>query len=345
MSDFLRDLQTLKALGPLCLEPDYVEAQPCLRVDLTCPGPLSKRPGNLDPFLEKAAALMQGSLTYYGAESEGTGFAASKGRKPNQDDIAQLARVSELMRIVERADAAEKEETKAHLRAQGVTPTDGPNWTPVDHGTLYLSDSSQEEESQSHIMLLGFGAWGISLSFSLDLALFKPQEILELAEGLLKSGFGTSASFGFAYNTVGSTSDTVQEKVYLPPTRRFRLLNMMCPGSCRPMRDEAGLIPINSWYQIDKICAAQNGLSEEALRSLDGQVHVLSEDDHGFFIKLYENPVLADLNEDTNLAPACALGAVLEPVFAKHPFAAAVPLGEQADCIAWLRRFGPEFAA
>lgn len=341
MSDFDRDLQALTEIGSVT-EGEFTHATPCLRIDMTCPAPMSARPARLDELLVKAHAIMSETITFYGGEGED--FAASKGRKPRASDIAQLTSLSTLMQRSQDADAEETKATIRSLQAQGIEPNLDAQYPPSDSGNLILADKFPVEESGDHIILRGNGAWGIAISFSLASVEAKKAEILNLIEEFLTSGFATTANAGFAFNTSDTSPLSFHETYYVPPTRRFRMLNMSNPAQCRFMHDDLGVVPINSWYWLDKKSAQQNGISHDDIRGLKGKVFELTESPNGFIIKLYAEPILGDLNHGFDQSPAFALGHLLDQAFNEPSSQRGIPMGEQADKVAWLRRFGPDFA-
>lgn len=341
MSDFDRDLETLAEIGPIS-EGEFCHATPCLRIDLTCPAPLSARPGRLDEPLVKALSIMDKSITFYGGEGEE--FAASKGRKARTSDKEQLQHLSKLMQRSENADYEETQATIRSLRAQGIEPNLDAMAPPSDSGNLILSDDFPVQMSANHIILRGNGAWGISVSFSLTNAQANKGDVLAIIEELMMSGIATSASAGFCYNTSDTLPLSFHETYYMPPTRRFRLLNTSNPAQCRFMHDDKGVVPLNSWYWLDKKNALRNGISEDAIRGLSDKVFDISETPDGFMIKLYPEPILGDLNQGFDPSSALAVGALLESAFKEPTALRGIPMGEQADKVAWLRRFGPDFA-
>jgi hypothetical protein len=342
MSDFDRDLATLYEIGRI-LDNDSCYATPCLRVDLTCPAPMSARPSAVDAFLVEAAGLMGEKLTVYAAE--GDGLNSSRGRKPRAADVKQLETFHEIMKRSELKDEAETLATIESLRAQGIEPNLEAMEPPMDCGNLLVTDVFPVHSSGNHIQLRGNGAWGISVSFALQTVLDHKAQVLDLIERFMLSGVATSASAGFAFNTEGSFPASFHELYYLPPTRRFRLLNMSAPSEVRFMFGEKGIVPINSWYWLDKKTAQDHAITAAMLAAVKVHVFGIEQNDNGWMIKLYEAPILGDLNAGFDAGPACALGQILDEALSERKIMGGVPLGDEADRIAWLRRFGPGFAA
>lgn len=340
---FARDLATLLLQGPIqnhVQDATYIHAMPCLRFDFTCPAPLAQRPADVDALFAQVASFLQGRLRTYGGEP---GFAASRGRKARQSDVDQLGRLSALMDQAALQDAQEKAQRKAALMASGNPPIEGPLWDPVDFGTLFLGDADRPRPSLcgTHVQLLGFGSWRGSISFDLELAASKAEQMFALVEALFLSGLAASASFGFAYNLDSGRGPAFCRHHYVPPTRRFALLTMTEPASIDVQFDDLGIAPIGAWYWIDKATAKRNGMREDQILALQPHIHQLIANDHGYLLKLYAAPVLGDLDRQDTLAPALALGKLLDPAIKAAPVLRGVGLGARDAQLAWLRRFAP----
>lgn len=317
LTPFDRDLRTLSEVGPIMFSGD-VKATPCLRLDLAFSGPIVKRPGRLGEFLSRAERLMRDSILFYGGSSR---FAASRGRKPKPSDFAQLAQIEKIMAL----------DTHVPTRSEDSLP---------EVGTLFLSDGFPEEESGNHILLRGTGGWSVSLSFSLVTIGAKGDDIFTLAEELMRTGVAESATFSFAYNTREDGHDSLAAAFYQPFAVKFPLLNLFAPGTIALRPYEHGILPIGSWYYLDHSVADEYGVSKRGFSKLEGRVHTLEDTGRGHFVKLYEKPILGGPDQESDLSPAFALGAILDPAFKKYPINNGVTIGDPADRIAWLTRFG-----
>lgn len=305
------DLRTLSDLTVTSEDGAYTLATPCVRADFLCEGPISGRPGKIDEILTRAAEIMDGEFTFYGSEGP---WSLSKKRKPKEADVAQLADTTRLLKAEEDKRRGEQQAVMEDLRKRGQEP-DPANFIARDGGTLCLSDKFPMGQSGSHIQLLGFSDWRISLSFSGALFAKERPRILSLIEDLFASGLPETGSFGFAMNSQLEVDGHARESL-LPLTRRFRLLSPIQAGTLKWTNiwdGRKGLYPINSWTYHDKALLAAHRITEGRMRALAKDVHEVRETDHGFLIKLYAEPSLGDVNADADLGPAHALGAVLGP--------------------------------
>lgn len=279
---------------------------------------------------------MESAFTFYGGSGA---FPASKGRKPRSSDLALPGQIAELMQRSYEADAEGCKARMAQLRDQGITP-DESAFMPHDHGTLFLGDAFPPDQSGNHIQLLGYGigGWRIGLSFALDTYQRHKNRVFALAEAVHGSGMPDTGCFGFAYNTARLT-EAHQLHHYQPLTRRFRMISMTESAQIDTQEDRPQLYPINSWVYLSKARAALCQISEDAVRGLEGQIHALHENDTGFLIKLFPEPILGDLHQTCDLAPARAVGKLFDRCYADRPIYRGISLGHQADILRWLRRF------
>lgn len=313
MTSFNHDIETLKALGPI-EEAGFVKGTYALRLDLHCPAPLHKRPAQLDPYLDRAAGIMGDALAFYAGEHA---FAYSAGRKSKAADVKQLGQLSAILQADHDENAAELATRRAQIEATG-TKTYDHHFQPVDSGTFYLGDRLPLGESGTHIQMLGFGAWALSLSFGLDLAASKTDEIMALATDIMASGIASSGGFGFAINPMDMPDD-MDERFLLGPTRRFAMLNPVAAAKLSfDPRVEMGIAPVACWYALEDEWARENGLDPDAIQAAtSGKVHSVTQTENGRLYKLWPTPVLADHHDGVDLSPAIALGAALAPAMEK----------------------------
>ena len=343
----MTDIETLHALGPIT-DGDFVRGTFAVRIDFHCPAPLHERPAPIDPFLERAAQIMGPALQHYGGEG---GFASSKGRKARASDIAQLGQVSHLMQAQFDMDVIEKTETRKSIEAATGQTTYDHNFRPVDSGNFFLGDRLPIEQSSTHIIMNGNGSWGISLSFGLEIYAQNQIAICQLAQDIFDSGIASSGNFGFAINVADQLPDDIANRLYLPPTRRFQMLNPVVPAGVRFLpKTEMGIAPIGCWYAIENDWAVENGLDPAKLTGVEKDVFSISETANGHLIKLWENPILGDAHDAPDMTPAIALSKYLRPALEnayridfndkKHTHSLnAIPVGTLADRWSFYTRF------
>ena len=315
----LRDCRTLIDLGPIT-EDDIVYGRFALRLDVFFQAPLHRRPAALGPYLTRAAEIMGPALAFYAAEEA---FHPSAGRKTRKDDLARLAEVDSVLKADFDRTATELAERRTQIEAATGQPTYDHHFVPVDAGNLYMGDAPAPGDSETHIMMSGTGAWSLSLSFGPSLVRDRAPDILALAQDIMTSGLPASGLFGFALNMRDLPPD-IDNRLFLPPTRRFAMLN---PIEARIMRFdrrfERGLAPIGCWTVLEDRWAAENGLDPEDLdRRMAGLAAEVVATSNGRLFKLWEVPTLADRHgakaaatdpANGDLAPAAALGAALAP--------------------------------
>lgn len=347
-NDHGRDLETLAALGRLGTDPDFPEATPCIRMEFTADCPLSALPPGLDDVLARAFDMIAPGATFYGAETtqRGLGFPPAKGRRPKPADRASLAGITALMAGVQAAHRAELDQRMAGLRAIGLSP-DPADFIDTDGGNLVLADAFPEHLAGNMIYLSGSTPWRVAISFSLPFYRDHAAEVAALAQALAATGAFDSGCYGFALNT-GEMRAEVAEDLILPMTRRFPLLN---PTNPRQMKltavdvdrdgDRRMLYPLGAWYFVSRRALARHGIDAAALHALAPAVHEVREHDHSFLIRLWDQPVLGDVNWQADLSPARAVTAALRQGFGNPLAGRAIgaAVGYEADRHRWYRRF------
>ena len=345
-----RDFKTLSDLNPVAENPDFPVATACVRIELSADGPLSSFPGMLDDILGRAYDLIEPTTTFYGAEQlHGLGFPPSRGRKPRTSDRASFANITALMAQVQAADKADSTERFEALLAMGQNPDAAAFVDPLDGGNAIITDAFPLHQSGSHILVSGPQPWRVSLSFSLPIWQKKHAEIMSIAEDLAATAVFDSGAFGFGLNP-GDTLQEVAERVFLPMTRRFRMLSVNDVRSMRLTRfggrtgaeyDARLVYPISSWFYISRACMARHKIAKADIDGLNGRVHEVVEHAHSYLIKLWPLPILGDVNWQADMAPARALARALEPGMRGEGWGglAGITVGYDADRIAWYRRF------
>lgn len=343
----MTDIETLRTLGPIT-DGDFVRGTFAVRIDFHCPAPLHKRPAQIDPFLERAAQIMGPALQHYGGES---GFASSKGRKVRASDIVQLGEVSSAMRTKFEEDVIEKAETRKSIEAATGQKTYGHNFIPIDSGNFFLGDRLPVEQSETHIILNGNGSWGVSLSFGLDVFAQNQNNICQLAQDIFNSGIALSGNFGYAVNVANQLPDDIAKRLYLPPTRRFQMLNPVVPAGIRFLpKAEMGVAPVGCWYCLEDDWAVENGLDPAKITNVAENVFSITKTANGHLVKLWEYPILGDAHDTPDMTPAIALSKFLGPALEnayrkdfddkKHTHNLnAIPVGTLADRWSFYTRF------
>lgn len=338
----MSDLETLRGLTLTSDDGRYTKATPCVRIDWLCDSPLSTRPDGLDALLTQAAKLIGDSFTFYGSEGP---WAYSRKRKPKPSDTEQLGRTSELLLAVSEKDRIERQSFADQQAQRGEKPGET-DIQGQDGGSLCLSDAFPMAQSGSHVQLLGYGDWRMSLSFSLDVYEAMKPDILKLAEQVFASGIPQTGNFGYALNS-NLQLDNEARALVQPMTRRFPLLSPIEAGVLKwsnPFEGRRGLYPINSWTYHDKALLKSLRIKDDKMRALKDKVHDVQETEHGFLIKLFPEPILGDRNHGADLSPAYALGRVLEPAMRQGDLSSLVGIrvGPQADRWTWHMRFARE---
>lgn len=343
----MTDIETLRSLGPIT-DGDFVRGTFAVRIDFHCRAPLHKRPAQIDPFLERAAQIMGPALQYYGGEK---GFASSKGRKARPSDIAQLAQVNSVMLAQFEEDVIEKAETRENIEAATGQKTYDHNFIPVDTGNFFLGDRLPIEQSGTHIILNGNGSWAVSLSFDLDIFEQNQSNICQLAQDIFNSGIAASGNFGYVINVADQLPDDIANRLYLPPTRRFQMLNPVASAGIHILpKVEMGVAPLGSWYCIQDDWAVENGLDPFKISDISNSVFSVTKTANGHLVKLWEQPILGDVHNGADMAPAIALSKFLAPALEnayridfnnkKHTHSLNfIPVGTLADRWSFYTRF------
>ena len=334
-----RDLATLAAIGPVIEDQEYHRATPCVRLTFVSDGNLSDRSARLDAWLARAAELARPEVAVYGGEGQSMPYASR--RKPKPADWALFDGLGQRL-----ADELARD-------AQ-----DNPLSIPQESGSFFFGDTLTHGASATRLYALGSHPWRFSLSLSLPLWQQNAAAMDQLVEDLAALGdICDSGGYGFAMNLWDNAQDEDEDRLFLPISQRFRLIDMIDPQLWRDSKLEALgpggtpvaplpaplLYPIMPWTLLGKAALAAHGIPFQALRDIAGQVWQLQEFEHGFLVKLWPCPVLGDMNTDPDLAPAFALGRVLAPAilasldrFGRGHMAR---LGWPENKAAWYRRF------